>query len=126
MSMRGRDANPHHDRTQLAAMATAARDAIGHQDMTALADRGYGVSAKADGLALAIVAIDRILGFGALYFLAALAGAFLTTFLYSSITSFSALASSSVSSLTLRCFFLPSNTSSNSDFSMSSTTLPNI
>jgi transposase len=33
--------NIGHDRTQLAAMATAARDAIGHKDMTALADRGY-------------------------------------------------------------------------------------
>jgi hypothetical protein len=33
--------NLGHDRTQLAAMATAARDAIGHQDMMALADRGY-------------------------------------------------------------------------------------
>jgi transposase len=33
--------NIGHDRTQLAAMATAAREAIGHQEMTALADRGY-------------------------------------------------------------------------------------
>jgi transposase len=33
--------NVGHDRTQLAAMATAARGAIGHQEMTALADRGY-------------------------------------------------------------------------------------
>lgn len=33
--------NVGHDRTQLAAMATAARDAIGHHEMTALADRGY-------------------------------------------------------------------------------------
>jgi hypothetical protein len=33
--------NLGHDRTQLAAMATAARNAIGHKDMTALADRGY-------------------------------------------------------------------------------------
>jgi hypothetical protein len=33
--------NLGHDRTQLAAMATAARDAIGHHEMTALADRGY-------------------------------------------------------------------------------------
>jgi transposase len=33
--------NAGHDRTQLAAMATVARDAIGHHEMTALADRGY-------------------------------------------------------------------------------------
>jgi hypothetical protein len=33
--------NVGHDRTQLTNMATAARDAIGHQEMTALADRGY-------------------------------------------------------------------------------------
>jgi transposase len=33
--------NIGHDRTQLATMATAAREAIGHQKMTALADRGY-------------------------------------------------------------------------------------
>jgi hypothetical protein len=33
--------NVGHDRTQLTAMATAARDAIGHEKMTALADRGY-------------------------------------------------------------------------------------
>lgn len=33
--------NVGHDRTQLTTMATAARDAIGHQEMTALADRGY-------------------------------------------------------------------------------------
>jgi transposase len=33
--------NLGHDRTQLAAMAAAARDAIGHKHMTALADRGY-------------------------------------------------------------------------------------
>jgi transposase len=33
--------NIGHDRTQLATMATAAREAIGHQEMTALADRGY-------------------------------------------------------------------------------------
>jgi hypothetical protein len=33
--------NVGHDRTQLTAMATAARDAIGHHEMTALADRGY-------------------------------------------------------------------------------------
>lgn len=33
--------NLGHDRTQLAVMATAVRDAIGHNDMTALADRGY-------------------------------------------------------------------------------------
>ena len=33
--------NVGHDRTQLTDMATAARDAIGHQEMTALADRGY-------------------------------------------------------------------------------------
>ena len=33
--------NVGHDRTQLATMATAARDAIGHHEMTALADRGY-------------------------------------------------------------------------------------
>ena len=33
--------NVGHDRTQLTDMATAARDAMGHQEMTALADRGY-------------------------------------------------------------------------------------
>jgi hypothetical protein len=33
--------NVGHDRAQLTAMATAARDAIGHQEITALADRGY-------------------------------------------------------------------------------------
>jgi len=33
--------NIGHDRTQLAAMASAARDAIDHHEMTALADRGY-------------------------------------------------------------------------------------
>ena len=33
--------NIGHDRTQLATMATAAREAIGHHEMTALADRGY-------------------------------------------------------------------------------------
>jgi transposase len=33
--------NVGHDRTQLTNMATAARDAMGHQEMTALADRGY-------------------------------------------------------------------------------------
>jgi transposase len=33
--------NIGHDRTQLVTMATAAREAIGHQEMTALADRGY-------------------------------------------------------------------------------------
>jgi transposase len=33
--------NIGHDRTQLAAMATAAREAIGRHEMTALADRGY-------------------------------------------------------------------------------------
>jgi transposase len=33
--------NVGHDRTQLTNMATAARDALGHQEMTALADRGY-------------------------------------------------------------------------------------
>jgi len=33
--------NVGHDRTQLTAMAMAARDAIGHEKMTALADRGY-------------------------------------------------------------------------------------
>ena len=32
--------NVGHDRTQLTMMATAAREAIGHQEMTAL-DRGY-------------------------------------------------------------------------------------
>ena len=51
---------------------------------------------------------------------------FLTTFLYSSITSFSALASRSVSSLAFFCFFLPSKTSSNAGLGISSTTLPNI
>jgi hypothetical protein len=34
--------NVGHDRTQLTTMATAARDAIGHREMTALADRGQG------------------------------------------------------------------------------------
>ena len=33
--------NVGHDRTQLTDMATAARDAMGHREMTALADRGY-------------------------------------------------------------------------------------
>jgi len=33
--------NIGHDRTQLAAMATAARDAVGNEKMKALADRGY-------------------------------------------------------------------------------------
>jgi len=33
--------NVGHDRTQLTNMATAARDAIGHAETTALADRGY-------------------------------------------------------------------------------------
>ena len=33
--------NVGHDRTQLATMATAAREAMGQQKMTALADRGY-------------------------------------------------------------------------------------